>query len=127
MLRVILAFSLAVFGIAAIAQTADFSDVDSLVKAEALASAGRLEKLYLFPLALGGKDIPQNIVYVPIVIANTKRKIDEKIRGLFKEGSVTQYKTDLEYKGKSFVPSKIKIRAWHPERGAEFSSTVEVW
>src|SRR5687767_5485415 len=99
MLRGMMAFALGVFSIASIAQTTDYSDVDSLAKAQALASGGRLEKMYLFPLALGGKDIPQNIVYVPIGIGDIKRKIDGTIGRMFKEGSATQYKTDLEYKG----------------------------
>jgi hypothetical protein len=127
MLRAIVVFALALFSIASTAQTLDFADVDSLGKVQALASGGKLEKVYLFPLALGGQDIPQNIAYVPPVIAGAKRKIDGTIERMFKEGSVTQYKTDLEYKGKSFVPSKIKIKTWHPERSGEVSHTIEVW
>jgi hypothetical protein len=40
----------------------DFSNIDSLAKAESLFQGGTLEKLFMMPLAFGGEDVPPNIV-----------------------------------------------------------------
>jgi len=42
----------------------DYSAVDSQEKAKALCREGKLEVLFLFPLEFGGKEIPQNTLYV---------------------------------------------------------------
>src|SRR5262245_57439823 len=44
----------------------DFSGIDSQAKAEELFRRGDLEKMFLMPLAFGGEDIPDNILYVPV-------------------------------------------------------------
>jgi len=105
----------------------DFSAVDSLEKAQALASEGKLERLYLFPLEFGGKDIPQNVLYVPIGFAAMKQRIDSMVRDLVNQGQVSSYAAHPEYKGKSFVPSKIKIVASHPEKGGGLNPVIEIW
>lgn len=94
----------------------DFSAVDSLEKAQALVNDGKLERLYLFPLEFSGKDIPQNVLYVPIGIAAVKGRIDSMVQDLVNQGQVSSYAATPEYKGNSFVPSKIKITALHPKK-----------
>jgi hypothetical protein len=118
---------LATVGFAAKAQSPDFSDVDSRAKAEQLFRDGKLEKLYLFPLDLGGDERPQNIVYVPLGIGQFKAQLDGTVRKMVESGSVSQYSASPEYKGKSFVPSRIVIRAWHPDKAGSFNPTIEVW
>jgi hypothetical protein len=105
----------------------DFTEVDSREKALALLREGKLEELYLFPLEFGGTAVPRNILYVPIGIADIKRQIDASVAELVQAGAVTQYVAEPEYKGDSFVPSKIKIKAWHPEKPGGVNPTIEIW
>ena len=118
---------LAMIGLAAKSQGPDFSAVDSLAKAEELFREGKLEKLYLFPLDMGGDERPQNVVYVPVGIGQFKAQLDGTVRKMVENGSVSQYSASPEYKGKSFVPSRIVIRAWHPGKSGSFNPTIEVW
>src|SRR5215831_13994341 len=102
----------------------DFSDVDSLEKAQALYHAGKLEPLFLFPLEFGGEEVPENTLYVPPGIAAIKKRIDGMIANLVKEGAITQYVAEPEYKGDSFIPSKIKITTSHPDKAGALNPTI---
>jgi len=105
----------------------DFSDVDSLEKAQALYRTGKLERLFLFPLEFGGQEVPQNILYVPPGIAAIKQQIDGTIAKMVSEGAVSSYAATPEYKGNSFVPSKIKIVTSHEQKPGGFNPTINIW
>jgi hypothetical protein len=105
----------------------DFSAVDSSAKAQALYKEGKLERLFLFPLEFGGQEVPQNILYVPLGIAAIKQQIDSAIGDMVKEGLVTSYVAEPEYKGDSFVPSKIKIKTSHPGKPGGVDRTINIW
>lgn len=105
----------------------DFSAVDSLAKAQRLFEGGKLERLFLFPLEFGGQEIPQNILYVPPGIAAIKQQIDSAIGEMVKQGAVTSYVAEPEYKGDSFVPSKIKIKTSHPQKPGGVDRTINIW
>jgi hypothetical protein len=105
----------------------DFSEVDSLEKALALYRAGKLERLFLFPLEFGGKEIPQNILYVPIGIAAIKQRIDSMIQDLVKQGQVSSYAAHPEYKGNSFVPGKIRINTSDPDKPGGLNPVIDIW
>lgn len=103
----------------------DFSSVTSREQAEALVARGELEKVWLMPLEFGGRDIPENVVYVPVGTAGIKRHVDlEIIQPLVAEGAVTSYVATPEYTGESFVPIALTIAAANP--GA-FTSTIKLW
>ena len=104
----------------------DFSHVTSQEQAEELARAGRLEQLLLLPEVFGGRpDVPQNIVYVPVGLAEVKRNIDENIVApLAREGAVTRYSATPEYEGDSFIPIAITVTASEP---GSFTTTIAVW
>jgi hypothetical protein len=106
-------------------QGPDFSDVDSLAKAEELLRQGKLEKLFLMPLEFGGTDNVLNTLYVPIGTAAIKANIDNNtIAPLAAEGRVSRYEANPEYQGSSFIPIAIKIVARDP---GEFSATINIW
>jgi|SRR6266852_1141315 hypothetical protein len=109
------------------AQPFDFTEISSLEKALALFQMGKLEKLYLFPPEFGGKDTPQNMMYVPPGIAEIKRRIDAMIGSMAKDGLVSKYVAEPEYKGASFIPSKIKIQASHPDKPSTVNPTINIW
>lgn len=103
----------------------DFSAIDSQAKAEAMYHRGELEKLLLLPLEFGGEDIPDNVLYVPIGVADVKAGIDlNVIRPLIAEGKITQYQAEPEYQGDSFIPIALTINAWEP---GEFTTTINIW
>jgi hypothetical protein len=103
----------------------DFSEIDSLAKAEELFQRGGLEKLFLVPLEFGGQDIPQNILYVPVGIAAIKSDIDKNvITPLAASGKLTTYSAMPEYQGKSFIPIAIEIVAADP---GKFSTKINIW
>jgi hypothetical protein len=103
----------------------DFSGIDSPAKVEVLFRRGDLEKLFLMPLELGGKDIAQNVVYVPVGLAAVKARIDNNIIGLLAaKGKITEYKATPVYQGKSFIPIAIKIAASNP---GQFTTTINIW
>jgi len=108
-------------------QTLDFSHVDSLQKAEELFRAGKLERLYVFPLEFGGQEIPQNILYVPHGIAALKARLDGTIAKMVSDGNINSYRAEPEYQGDSFIPSKIKIFAAHNEKPGAFNPTINIW
>ena len=103
----------------------DFSEVDSLAKAEALYRKGRLEKLFLMPLEFGGEDHPLNTLYVPVGTAALKSSTDNNVIGpLAEEGKVTQYQATPRYQGKSQIPISIQIVA---SGTTEFRFEIKIW
>jgi len=103
----------------------DFSAIDSREKAEELFRRGRLEKVFLFPLELGGADIPPNTLYVPAGVVALKAGIENDfVRPLMEKEEVTRYSARPEYQGDSFIPIAITIRAYDP---GEFTCTINIW
>ena len=87
----------------------DFSTIDSNEKAQALFAKGQLVKLYLMPLDFGGQDSSINTLFVPESANNQKNNFDSKIANMLESGIQIQYSAGPEYKGSSFIPSKLII------------------
>ncbi|MEI8363802.1 MAG: hypothetical protein WCG35_11380 [Betaproteobacteria bacterium] len=105
----------------------DFSDITTREKAEALYSKGKLEKILLFPSELGGEDVPPNTAFVPLGISEIKNQVTGTLVRYLEEGTINKLTVEPEYKGESFIPSKIKMRAWHSDKKGEFNPSIEVW
>jgi hypothetical protein len=104
---------------------ADFGHVTSRERAEELLRRGQLERLFLLPPQFGGEDVPENVVYVPVGIADAKSRIDDNIIGpLVSQGTIRRYRATPRYQGDSFVPCAIHIKASDP---GEFSSEIAIW
>jgi hypothetical protein len=103
----------------------DFSRIDSQAKVMELFGRGDLEKLFLLPLEFGGTERPENVVYVPVGIAEIKASTDANVIGkLAGEGKVTRYAATPRYSGKSFVPVAIDITASDP---GTFVFNIAIW
>ncbi|MCO5410793.1 hypothetical protein [Ralstonia mojiangensis] len=103
----------------------DFSEVDSLEKAEALYKSGALGKVLLMPSEFGGPDFGLNVVYVPVDIVALKQSMDRNvIAPMVASGKVTRYAATPEYQGASFIPKAIKVEASNP---GQFSSVIRIW
>jgi hypothetical protein len=107
--------------------TPDYSNVTSNEAAIKLASEGKLFKVLLFPEEFGGKDVAANVVYVPAGIPEIKDQITGSLIRFFNEGLIDKLNVQPEYKGSSFIPSKIHIKATHSENEGGFEPTIEVW
>ncbi|WP_298487027.1 hypothetical protein [uncultured Maribacter sp.] len=102
----------------------DFSKIDSNKKAIGLFKKGELAEIHLMPLEFGGEDSPMNILYVPEFVKVFKQKFDKMIEELLADGKKLNYSAEPEYKGKSFIPSKLKINV---TGDSEFSETINIW
>lgn len=103
----------------------DFSALDSREKVQAAAGIGLLVPMLLMPEEFGGTTAEINIVYAPAWAAAQKQQIDLGIvMPLAQQGNITQYAAEPRYKGNSFVPSSVVIRAHNP---GDFTATVNIW
>ena len=105
----------------------DYSNVTSNEAVLKLASEGKLFKILLFPEEFGGKDVPANIVYVPAGIPEIKDQITGTLIRFFNEGLIDKLNVEPEYKGNSFVPAKIHLKAGHSEKNGGFEPTIDIW
>ena len=103
----------------------DFDSIDTIEKAEKEFQKGNLEKLYLVPPMFAGKDEIYNTIYVPIGINEAKEKVDNHIADLLDQGKTQSYNCDLEYKGKSVIPSKLIIVSGKDGKEV-FKTTIEI-
>lgn len=103
----------------------DFSSLNSREKVDFATRNGDLVPMFLMPKEFGGLDVGLNIVFVPAWAAQQKQRIDtDTIFPLAQEGKIKKYLANPSYKGDSFVPSVITIRAHDP---SDFTVTIEIW
>lgn len=106
----------------------DFSHVKSLDQATKLFKEGKLFKVLLFPREFGGEDVGPNVVYVPRGVSEAREMVIGTLKRFASDGIIDRLEVKPEYKGDSFVPSKLKMRAWHSEKqGGEFHPSVDIW
>lgn len=104
----------------------NFETIDSIIKAKEEVEKGNLEHLYLISPMFGGAQDESNILYVPIGINKIKDSYDNIIANLLREEKVETYNCYPEYKGESFVPSKIVIVSG--KNGIDiFKETINIW
>lgn len=107
--------------------TLDYSTVTSNEAVLKLASEGKVFKILLFPEEFGGQDVAANTVYVPAGIPEIKDQITGTLIRFYNEGLIDKLNVQPEYKGNSFIPSKIHIMATHSEKEGGFEPTIEIW
>ena len=88
---------------------------------------GKLVKMLLFPAEFGGEDLSHNIVYVPPGIPDINDQITATLMRFFKEGRINKLDVKPEYTGNSFVPSKIRMKAWHSDKQGSFEPCIDIW
>lgn len=104
----------------------NFEEIDSIMKAKEEVKNGNLETLYLMSPMFGGAEDDSNILYVPIGINGIKEGYDHVIAELLEQDKVKSYKCKPEYKGKSFIPSKITITSGKDGEKV-FEETINIW
>ncbi|WP_146882176.1 hypothetical protein [Acetobacter nitrogenifigens] len=104
-----------------------FQSIDTKEKAEAACDDGSLVKTLLLPEELGGKDIPPNVVYIPLFAeALKKRSVDALIAAI--EKGMAQVSIIPDYKDNSFVPFRIVTTASYPDRSTGgYHHELNIW
>ena len=105
----------------------DFSSVTTPAKAAALSDTGKLKRMLLVPVALGGEDAEANAAYVPPAVVVVQERLNETLRRYLSEGRIDNLSVDPEYKGKSLVPAKIRVSARKDGRVGEFTTVIGIW
>ncbi|MEM8919224.1 MAG: hypothetical protein AAGE37_10225 [Pseudomonadota bacterium] len=105
----------------------DYSHVTSAAAARALAEEGKLTKILLFPAEFGGEDRPGNVVYVPPEAAAAKDLVTGTLIRYVEEDLIDNLTVDAEYKGDSFIPSRILMKATHSSKDGTFNPTISIW
>lgn len=105
-------------------QPADYSEIDSNEKAQELYDKGQLSKLHLVSLDFGGEDSLLNSLFVPRHAKEKKEKFDLTLMKMLQDGLKLGFKANPEYKGKSFIPSKIVINVTGDKTLTE---TIDIW
>jgi hypothetical protein len=102
----------------------DYSQIDSHEKAQQLCARKELVKLHLMPLDWGGEDVALNTIYVPEFVLEQKSRIDGAIEELLEAGHNLRYAASPQYKGNSFVASKLIIKVLGDR---EMEATIDIW
>lgn len=110
-----------------LAKTLDYSHVTSLKIAQELAEKGELEKILLFPEAFGGEDIPVNVLYVPLEIAEIKAQLTETTINYMEQNLINKLEVLPTYKGDSFIPATIEMKMWHSDKEGIFNPIINIW
>lgn len=105
----------------------DFSQVRNEAAAKELVAQGKLVAIHLFPAEFGGADERVNITYVTPEAAAARELILGTITRMIGEGLIDQLTVEPNYKGDSFVPSSLSMKAWHSEQEGRFEPKIEVW
>lgn len=110
-----------------VANGPDFSAVTSKAAAVRLARTGELVKIRLFPAELGGPSDPHNIVYIPPAVEEARQLLIGTLRRFTQEDLIDNLDVQVDYKGTSIIPSRIRFVATHSRGGKPFEAVVEVW
>jgi len=102
----------------------ELSKIRSKKLLEQALKTGELVTVYLTPLVFGGAEDDSNAVYAPPAAAKMKERCDDMAEKLFVKGDVNYYAATPHYKGKSLVPSSIKIKVGGD---TSFEQTIQIW
>lgn len=78
------------------------------------------------PLRFNGEESARNRLYVPPVIVELKDRYDDIVEDLLVQGKVSGYSCTPEYKGNSFILSKLTVVA-SKDGEAVFTETINIW
>ena len=105
----------------------DFSHITTRAQALSLYGQGRLARVLLVPVVLGGAEAEANEVYVPPDIIAVQQRLTATLERYLREGRIDKLSVDPEYKGKSLVPAKIRVQAGKSGRVGEFTTVIGIW
>lgn len=109
-----------------IAEELDIANIDTKEKIEKAVEHGGLKVVQLIPKKFGGEECESNIVYLPTLAAEYKKKVDMALEGMTASGiSVESYSCEPRYKGKSLIPCEIVI--WASLANERTHEYIDIW
>lgn len=105
----------------------DFSAVTTKAAAERLVRAGQLVEITLFPTELGGPEEPRNLSYITPEAAFVRSLVIGTLSRFFEDDVIDTLEVEPDYKGRSIVPSSIRMIATHSGQEGHFATTIDVW
>jgi len=103
-----------------------FEAIKSRPLAEDAVRQGHLSKVLLLPAEFGGTEVLENITYVPVFIKHIKDKTTAELLMLAKSGSIN-VSIVPEYRGASFVPTKLLLSAWRDGHPVAYKQEINIW
>jgi hypothetical protein len=104
----------------------DYSSITSLSTVDEAVKEGKLAKVLLLPPELGGRDIAENVVFMPPKLLNVRQGSTTELLSAIRAG-LTEIEVKPSYRGSSFVPDKITITASRHNAEPEFRLVIDVW
>ncbi len=104
----------------------DYATITTLGQAEAACREGHLVKALLLPAELGGEDVPQNRTFLPPQASDAKAGTTVELINAVQIG-MSAVSIVPEYRGDSFVPSRLVITAARPGSAPGLSRDLRVW
>lgn len=104
----------------------DFSSIVSMRAVEEASQKAQLMKTLLLPAELGGRDVPENVVFIPPHAKEIKENSTNELLSAVRQG-MTEVAVFPEYRGTSFVPSKIIISAARSGMRPEYELEIRIW
>jgi hypothetical protein len=101
-------------------------NVRTLANAEQACSDGLLRKVLLLPVELGGSEVSENIVFVPDHAAAIKEEATSALVSAVRQGMV-EVSVVPEYRGTSFVPTRIVMTAARIGQSPEYVREIGIW
>jgi hypothetical protein len=71
--------------------------------------------------------VKENVSYVPPAVAYTLNLVTGTLERFRDEGLINRLEVAPEYRGDSFVPTRISMRATHSAQEGSFEPSVKVW
>jgi hypothetical protein len=106
----------------------DFSRITTADRALTLSRQGKLARVILLPAVLGGSmEAEANAAYVPPEVVPVHQRLTATLERYFKEGRIDHLSVDPEYKGKSLVPTRIRVEAGKEGRVGAFTTVIGIW
>jgi hypothetical protein len=100
--------------------------VNSRDSAERQIMIGKLRRVLLLPLELGGEDTPANLTYLPTNVADAKDEITKQVLEAVRCRQIDRITVTPDYRGGSFVPATLKIEIWLGQSIID-TRILEVW
>ena len=104
----------------------DYSSITAPRDVENACLKHHLIEIFIIPAELGGRDVPQNLLYVPPAIRVSKDDATVELLHAVQMGMI-EVAIRPEYRGVSLVPSKIIITAARPGMPPGYQRDIEIW
>lgn len=106
---------------------ADFSRLTTPESVQQWQRQGKLARVLLLPAIFGGMDAEANAAYVPPEVIPVQQRLLATLERYRREGRIDTLTVAPEYKGRSLIPSRIRVQAGKEGRVGAFTTVIGIW